>query len=83
MSTELTAATVRNAIRAYGLRVAGGRLDELPELAALAEFANEQLAHAVHRLNTQGYSWAQIGDQLGVTRQAAHARFGEVPAGTR
>lgn len=76
MSTEITAATVRNAIRAYELRVAGGRLDELAELAALRDAADDALHRAVMQLSRQGFSWAQIGDQLGVTRQAAHARFG-------
>lgn len=32
----------------------------------------------IRRCRKQGYSWQDIGDVLGVTRQAVHARFADV-----
>ena len=29
----------------------------------------------IRRARSQGYSWQEIGDVLGISRQAAHARF--------
>jgi hypothetical protein len=34
------------------------------------------LSKAVKRLRGCGYSWAEIGSRLGITRQAAHQRWG-------
>ena len=33
-------------------------------------------AQAVHGLRGFGYSWAEIGSRLGITRQAAQQRWG-------
>lgn len=35
-----------------------------------------RLAHAVARARVAGASWAQIGEELGVSKQAAMQRFG-------
>lgn len=32
----------------------------------------------IRRARNQGYTWQEIGDALGITRQAAHARFSKV-----
>lgn len=32
----------------------------------------------IRRARSQGYTWQEIGDALGITRQAAHARFSKV-----
>ncbi|MGH3305137.1 MAG: hypothetical protein ACRDOK_26410 [Streptosporangiaceae bacterium] len=37
------------------------------------------LAAAVTRARTQGHTWTQIGNRLGITRQAAQQRFGHDP----
>lgn len=53
---------------------------ELPELAELVALRNEAeaaLAAGVHTLRRHGMSWADIGRELGCTRQAAHERFGK------
>ena len=41
--------------------------------------AHRTLTAAVTRARTQGHTWTQIASQLGVTRQAAHQRFGQDP----
>ena len=41
--------------------------------------SQRHLAAAVTRARSQGHSWAQIGHQLGTTRQAAQQRFGHDP----
>jgi hypothetical protein len=63
-------AFVRRVIRAYARRVADR--DEVD--AAMRE--------AVTGLHGNPYSWADIGRALGITRQAAQARFGR-PSSTR
>jgi hypothetical protein len=42
--------------------------------------AKDKLADAVRDARAAGASWQFIGDLLGVSRQAAHERFGKVEA---
>lgn len=42
------------------------------------ERAKEQLKAAVHQARAEGRTWADIGEVLGISRQAAFKRFGEV-----
>lgn len=44
--------------------------------------AREQLDQAVRTARSSGTSWAAIGDAAGMTRQAAHERWGDTPAAT-
>jgi DNA-directed RNA polymerase specialized sigma24 family protein len=67
---------LRRAIAAYGRRVAEGDIDALASFNALVSEATEQLGEAVFFLRVRGYSWADIGQRLGVTRQAAQQRWG-------
>jgi hypothetical protein len=60
----------------------GRPLDVLSWVAdadAATRQAQRTLAAAVTRARSRGHSWAQIGDRLGITRQAAHQRFGHDP----
>jgi hypothetical protein len=41
--------------------------------------AHRTLAAAITRARAQGHTWTQIASQLGITRQAAHQRFGPDP----
>lgn len=41
--------------------------------------AHQQLEHAVRDARADGATWAQIGLAAGVTRQAAHERWGHIP----
>jgi hypothetical protein len=41
----------------------------------LAEEIDTAVAEAVKGLRSYGYSWAEIGSRLGITRQAAQQRW--------
>jgi hypothetical protein len=72
-------AFARRVLRAYGRRVAAGDVEALRSLAALASEVDAvtRLAVAGLRGPTYRYSWSEIADRLGVTRQAAQMRYGE------
>jgi hypothetical protein len=70
------AAFTRRVITAHGRRIAAGDIEGLAELHALAEHLDTITCHAVTGLRAASYSWADIGARLGMTRQAAHQRFG-------
>lgn len=57
-------------------RRAGGDVDLLPALRDVAAEVDRALADAVAACRRDGYSWAEIAERLGITRQAAHKRFG-------
>ena len=42
---------------------------------ALHRLAERVEAHQVASARRQGWSWQQIGDALGVTRQSVHAKY--------
>lgn len=69
------AAFVRRVINALGRRVADGDVEALPDLLHLATCLEQATAHAVAGLRAYGYSWAEIADRIGTTRQAAHQRW--------
>lgn len=66
---------VRRVLAAHGRRVAGGDIEGLSSLAALSCEVDEALQTAITGLRSAGWSWAEIGSRLGMTRQAAHQRF--------
>ena len=70
------AAFARRILRAYSRRVATGDVESLIHLIGLAEDINDVIQHAVNGLRATGYSWAEIGLRLGITRQAAQQRWG-------
>ncbi len=67
---------LQRVMRAYARRVAGGDVDALADMAALATELDEAIAQAVTGLRKTGYSWAEIAARLGVSRQAAQQRWG-------
>jgi hypothetical protein len=69
-------AFVRRVLRAYARRVGDGDVEGLVLMVNLAEEIDTAIAEAVKGLRAFGYSWAEIGTRLGVTRQAAQQRWG-------
>lgn len=70
------AAFVRRAVRAYSRRVSAGDIEALADLVELSAEVDQAVADAVCGLRGFGFSWAALGAQLGVTRQAAQQRWG-------
>ncbi|MFC3992700.1 hypothetical protein [Actinoplanes siamensis] len=70
------AAFVRRIIRAFAKRVATGDVEALRDMVNLSGLLDEAIGDAVTGLRTHGYSWAEIADRLGISRQAAHQRWG-------
>ena len=70
------AAFARRVLRAYSRRIAAGDIDALADMADLAAEIDTATGLAVKGLRQRGYSWAEIGLRLGITRQAAQQRWG-------
>ncbi|WP_435827260.1 hypothetical protein [Actinoplanes philippinensis] len=70
------AAFIRRILRAYGRRVATGDVEALRDMVALSSELDTAVGEAVKGLRSHGYSWAEIADRLGISRQAAHQRWG-------
>jgi hypothetical protein len=71
-------AFIRRILRAYARRVGGGDIEALALILGLAEEIDTAIAEAVKGLRACGYSWAEIGSRLGITRQAAQQRWGSI-----
>lgn len=80
VETAAYAGFVHRILKAYGRRVGGGDIGALREMVELRAELDAQLAEAVGRLRSEPwcYSWAQIADELGMTRQAAQKRWASV-----
>jgi hypothetical protein len=55
---------------------AAGDPDLLPALQSIQSLVDELMVTAVASLRREGYSWADIGDRLGTSRQGAQKRYG-------
>lgn len=66
----------RRVVAAHGRRIATGDVEGLRDLAALDDAVQAATRSAVSGLRTAGFSWAEIGDRLGISRQAAQQRWG-------
>ena len=71
------AAFVRRVLRACSRRVGDGDVEALGLLVGLAEEIDAAMTEAVKGLRGHGYSWAEIGTRLGISRQAAQQRWGQ------
>lgn len=71
------AAFARRVIAGFARRVGEGDLDSLPDLVGLRDQLDREIASAVAGLRAEPnlYSWRNIADTLGVTRQAAMQRW--------
>ena len=70
------AAFAHRILRAYARRVADGDVEALTLMLGLSAEIDAAIGQAVKGLRAFGYSWAEIGTRLGVTRQAAQQRWG-------
>jgi hypothetical protein len=70
------AAFARRVLRAYARRVATGDVEALTLMLGLSAEIDSAISQAVTGLRAFGYSWAEIGSRLGITRQAAQQRWG-------
>jgi DNA-directed RNA polymerase specialized sigma24 family protein len=52
----------------------GGSADSLAAVVALRELADRLEDAAVERAMTDGWSWSEVAEALGVTRQAVHKK---------
>ncbi len=85
MTTNRTAMTesdkygafVRRIMRAYGRRVADLDIEGLKGLVELRTELDAEIVKSAQLLQSQSYSWAQIGRVLGISKQAAQQRFGK------
>ncbi|MEU8427524.1 hypothetical protein [Micromonospora sp. NPDC048887] len=76
VENDAFAAFARRIIRAHGRRVATGDVEALRDLVALSSVIDDAIGEAVVGLRQFGYSWAEIGSRLGISRQAAQQRWG-------
>ena len=49
----------------------------LRAVLALRRLAEQVEANAVHAARREGWTWQQIGEALGITRQSVHAKYGK------
>jgi DNA-binding Lrp family transcriptional regulator len=69
-------AFARRILRAYARRVAAGDVEALRSLAQLSTELDLATREAVSGLK-RVYSWSEIADRLGVSRQAVQMRYGD------
>lgn len=76
--TEEWGAFLERILRATARRVGNGDIEGLAVIARVQRLVDETMQHSVDRLRAEPweYSWADIGQRLGITRQAAQQRFG-------
>ena len=79
VENDAYAAFAQRILRAYARRIATGDIESLTLMTHLADDIDVAIREAVSGLRGFGYSWAEIGSRLGVTRQAAQQRWGGQP----
>ena len=67
---------LKRVIRAYSRRVGSGDIDAIAPMVRLSADLDRATTEAITGLRAIGYSWADIGLRLGITRQAAQQRWG-------
>ena len=74
-TSEFAAFTLR-VIRAHSRRVGDGDIDSLSDLLDMSRELDAAIATAVRGLHEFSYSWTEIADRLGTSRQNARQRWG-------
>lgn len=70
------ASSIGRMLRSYRRRISEGDTTDLADFAALIKLAEHELGEAAIALQSRGFSWADVGAALGISRQAAQQRFG-------
>lgn len=70
------AAFTRRVVAAQGRRIAAGDVEGLTALVELSADVERAMHTAVTGLRAAGFSWAEIGARLNVSKQAAQQRWG-------
>jgi len=76
-------AFVSRVLRAHGRRIAEGDIDGLTELVQLTEELDTAITTAITGLRGAGFSWTDIATRLGITKQAAHHKWGNTTRTTK
>lgn len=76
--TEFMAFT-RRILRAASRRMSMADPEDLADLVALRAAVDEAIDNAAKSVHAGGSSWTQIGAATGMSRQAAHQRWGRQP----
>jgi hypothetical protein len=66
---------MKRALRAYARRVADGDVEALRSLRDFEVAAHQAVADAALGLHDFGYSWQEIADRVGVTKQTAYENW--------
>lgn len=76
---RLTEAMIRHTYQDTGRSEVGAPDPEaFAQVVRVLEYAQRLLPYAANQLRTEGgYSWTDIGNALGITRQSAQQRFGK------
>ncbi len=69
------AAMMRRMVRAYGRRVAECDPIDLADMVQVQKEMDAAIRAAVQGMREREYSWSEIADGLGITRQTAWERF--------
>ncbi len=77
----MTTDTGRTASETAAAATAADPATGLRAVRALRELAERLEAGHVARARDQGWSWQDIADCIGVSRQAAHKKYGRRPLG--
>jgi len=77
LSAQLAEQTALLAEWASGPQVSPSYLDLVRNAQSAAELAEQVLKLCVQQSRDAGHTWQEVGDLLGVTRQAAFQRFGK------
>lgn len=75
METPEYAAMMRRLIRRYGVRVGNGDPVDLAEMVAIRDTFDEAIRVAVRGQHDADFSWREIAEGLGTTREAAWQRY--------
>lgn len=71
------AAMLERMVKAYGKRVGAGDPVDLTRMAEVQAVFDAAVQAAVDGQRAAGYSWREVGEGLGMSKQAAQQRFGK------